>query len=457
MNVVLLVIDSLRARSLEPDAADRPRTPFLDALSQSAVCFRRAYATECWTLPSHASLFTGLLPSEHGAHFQSMAYRHPHPTLAERLSEAGFHTEVVTRCPIFDGTIPGVTRGFQKLTRPLATPGRWSPAAWVLALTKPRLRRQIRDTGFFHPDQVRNVAFVQEFARSLFPADRLVLEHALERMVELRRERRPYFLFCNLFDVHAPYCPVDDSLLAPVRSAGDLIEALASLDALARVGRHEYLRDGFRMRERGRHTLLRRYHAAIERMDEKLSRFYAEAAGAGLWDDTLLVVASDHGEAFGEHGLYFHDASLHEENLHVPLWVKHPSHAPETVDDVVSLRDLAGLMLASATGRGSAGTLLDASFRAQRPVALAEHFHTPHVPAMQARYRVNLAAAISAERKVIVRGGDAEHFDLRGDSGETNPEIAPLERFTASAETAPRVTAAREHLNHFQHRFAAVA
>lgn len=453
MNVVLVVIDSLRADAFDADTIGRPRTPFFDALCTRMTHFRRAYATECWTLPAHASMFTGLLPSEHEAHFQTMAYRKPHPTVAERLTEEGYYTELVTRCPIFDGTIPGITRGFQKLTRKLATPGRWSAAALALALTKPRLRRQIRETGFFHPDQVRNAAFVQEFARSLFPADRLVLDHVLERMADFRREGRRYFLFCNLFDVHAPYCPAEDSLLEPVRSLGDLFESLIALEALARVGRHEYLREGFAMREPGRLALLRRYHRAIELMDGKLARFHAQASAAGLLDDTLLIVTSDHGEAFGEHELYFHDASVFDVHLRVPLWVQHPERAPAQVDDLVSMRGLCELMLSAATRTGAAGTILAPDFRARHPAALAEHFYYPHVPGMQRRYRQNLAAAVTADHKVVVRGEKVEHFDLRNDPGEWSPETAPLERFCGAREVLPMLAHAIAHVRGFRERF----
>src|SRR5574340_864468 len=122
MNVILLVIDSLRAASLalEGDRPDLPQTPFLAWLSRTTQYFRRAYATECWTLPTHLSLFTGLMPSEHQAHFQTMAYAQPAPTVAEVLASAGFHTELITRNFVFDGTIPGVTRGFERTWHPLS-------------------------------------------------------------------------------------------------------------------------------------------------------------------------------------------------------------------------------------------------------------------------------------------------------------------------------------------------
>jgi arylsulfatase A-like enzyme len=97
MNIVLIVIDSLRAASLERGNGSRARTSFFHRLDRETTGFRRAYASECWTLPAHCSIFTGLLPSQHGAHFQTMAYTKSAPTIAELLAKAGHHTEVITR------------------------------------------------------------------------------------------------------------------------------------------------------------------------------------------------------------------------------------------------------------------------------------------------------------------------------------------------------------------------
>ncbi len=177
MNVVLLVVDSLRACSLFRRGAGAPRTPFLERLDAETVSFKRAYASECWTLPSHASMFTGLLPSQHGAHFQSMGYTRPAPTIAELLAAAGHHTEVVTRNCIFDGSLPGITRGFQHNTCVLSDHRPWHPMPLLLAMSKPRFRRQIRTSGFFHPLQRQSRRFASTFARSVLPADRPALHH----------------------------------------------------------------------------------------------------------------------------------------------------------------------------------------------------------------------------------------------------------------------------------------
>ena len=432
MNVVLVVIDSLRAGALVNRTGHGPRTPFLDQLGRETIHFRRAYATECWTLPTHASLFTGQQPAEHAAHFQSMAYQRSSPTVAESLSRRGYTTEVVTRNSIFDGSIPGITRGFQRNTCLPSTRPRLDPLVLFLSLTKPRFRRQIFRSGFFSPRQRQSRAFVGIFARAMLPADERTLSYALDRMVEGRRTQRPYFLFLNLYDVHAPYAPAPNSILRPFRSLSGLIENTTLPFVLPGLGAHRYLEPGFQLSPSSRLMLLDRYHRAIELADAKLAAFYAAARSAGLLDDTLLIVTSDHGEGFGEHGLYLHDASLYDTHLHVPLWVHHPQRAPEVIDDVVSTKDLCALMLAGGGAARAADTILDAGYRATHPIASAEHFHYPHAPRSAVRYRQDLAAAVCGTAKVIIRREGIEHYDLARDPDEQHPEVGPLADFAAA-------------------------
>jgi hypothetical protein len=454
MNILLLVVDSLRAGALRVRTDGRPRTPFLDQLDAASLNFRRAYATECWTLPTHASIFTGLLPSQHGAHFQTMGYAASAPTIAELLGTAGYHTEIATRNFVFDGTIPGITRGFQHNTRLLSQSSRVNAFALLLALAKPRFRRHIRETGFFHPFQKDNRRFLADFARSLIPADDRVLGYALERMHALRTAGRPYFLFCNLYDVHAPYPPSMRSILRSFRTLGGWIENPMFPKVMAALGAHTYLRPGFTLSVHGQRMLRDRYHRAIELMDAKLAAFYHTARAARLFDDTLVILTSDHGEAFGEHDLYLHDASVWNTHLHVPLWVNDPRRAPEVIDDVVSTRDLFGLMQAAPRETTSTDTLLDAGWRARRPIALAEHFYYPDLSDADPRYRHNQAAAIGGTSKIILRDGRVDRYDLTRDAAELAPQEASLEEFARECrrmgigETA--LDAASGHLRWWQ-------
>lgn len=450
LNVVLLVVDSLRARSLGADPADRPLTPFLDGLATSTVVFRRAHATECWTLPTHLSMFTGLLPSEHGAHFQNMDYAGSAPTVAEILSAAGYFTEIVTRNTIFDGSLPGVTRGFRENRLVLSErSGGWNPVALGLALTKPRFRRQVRASGFFHPLQREQREFLRRFSRAMMPADREALAIVRRRMAEHRRARRPYFLFANLYDVHAPYPPDPRSIFRRWHSAAAVGENLTMPFVLPYLGGHAYLREGFRLSARSRRLLLGRYHDAIALMDAKLAHFFARARADGLLDDTLVILTSDHGEAFGDHGLYLHDASVYETHLHVPLYVHHPGLRPHAVDDVVSTRDLFGLMRAAATGTTLTGTLLDPSFRAEHPVAFAEHFHYPHARRIAPAFLGNLSAAVTPTHKLIQRPDGARLYDLRTDPDEARPErIARADVAAVLAAAGVSARAAGEAAHH---------
>jgi hypothetical protein len=194
-------------------------------------------------------------------------------------------------------------------------------------------------------------------------------------------------------------------------------------------------------------------------MDRKLEGFYAEARRAGLLDDTLLIVTSDHGEGFGEHGLYLHDSSVYQTHLHVPLYVHHPDLAPGVVDDVVSTRDLFGLM-AAVGRRGDTGrTILGPGYRGEHPIALAEHFHYPGVADMLPGYRQDIAAAIAWDRKIIVRREGLEAYDLARDPGETAPERTSVEDFAAACrrEGLPEaaVAAAAEHVGRWTRKAAA--
>jgi hypothetical protein len=382
-----------------------------------------------------------------------MGYTGSSPTVAEQLSLAGFATEVITRNSIFDGSLPGVGRGFQINTRPLSPRSTgWHPMALMLALSKPRFRRQILTTGFFHPRQRENRHFLTEFARATLPADRLALTHALERMAEYRRRSRSYFLFLNLYDVHAPYCPSAHSLFRPFRSPESVIDNLLAPFVLQHLGSHAYLRPGFRFSARSQAMLRRRYRRAIELMDAKLAEFWSEALSAHLLDDTVMIVTSDHGEAFGEHGLYLHDSSVWQTHLHVPLFVHHPYYAPSAIEDVVSLRNLYELMLRIASGGNPMGTILDSEWRTRNPIAIAEHVASPSARGADPQNRTNLVAAVTVDRKVVVRGNSVEHYDLSTDSDECMPMAAPIEAFLSEARRRGVPSAALESATTYLHQ-----
>lgn len=418
-NILFIVVDSLRA-----DAIDTEDAPFLSSLQDRMAHFRRAYAAECWTLPSHMSMFTGLLPRQHGAHFGTMSYNSSSPTIAEVLRADGYATEAVTRNFVFDGQIPGVLRGFERITRPLSTVPDWSLAPLFLAAAKPRIRRHLRETGFFHQGHRESVEFVRTFARSLLPADERVLDHLIETMVSHRQQQQPFFLFANLYDVHAPYPPQVDSVLRPWSTWAGMNENLLVPYALAQLGAHRYLCDGFRLPGAVRQLLVDRYRCAVRLMDRKLETFFAEAETRGVLDDTLVVLTSDHGEAFGEHDLYLHDASVYETHLHVPLWIGSADGEGSVIDDIVNTRDLFELFRRFAKSgqdentEDTEETILDESYRQRHPYAEADHFHYTKLRDAAPRYRLDQRTIITAAQKFVRRGESFATYNLDEDPAE---------------------------------------
>lgn len=396
-------------------------------------------------------MFTGLLPSEHGAHFQNMAYGHASPTIAEVLGQAGYRTKMITRNFVFDGAIPGINRGFQEITRPIAEVD-GSAFAVFLALAKPRIARHLRETGFFRSPVARTSRFVRDFARSLLPADRLALEEVKSSLVEYRRRGDPYFIFCNLYDVHAPYAPADDSLLESTNLPGLVAESAEVGFALAALGRHKYLEEGFHLPARLQRRLLWRYHRAIELMDAKLAAFFREIEKTGVLQDTLVILTSDHGEAFGEHGLYLHDASVFQTHLHVPLWILAPGEIARYVDDVVSTRDLYDTIRRMALRGTRRDTLLDASARRPNRV-IAEHFFYPHASNSSVEFKKNLCAVVGSDHKTVSIGGSRYvNYDLRSDPSEDKAEATDSSTLdTMASSLEPSARDAYEHLLEWGH------
>jgi arylsulfatase A-like enzyme len=260
------------------------------------------------------------------------------------------------------------------------------------------------------------------------------ISYALDRVLELATSYRaaaPFFAFCNLYDVHAPYAPTVDSMLRPWAKISNALENLVAPVLLASLGRHEYLRPGFRLSERNRSLLQKRYRDAIILMDAKLARLWEELEHRRILEDTCVVLCSDHGEAFGDHGLYLHDASVYETHIHVPLWIHHPDCVPSVVEEVVSLRDLFTLIRSVGSGGDLRRIILDEGARHIPGVAIAQYFYYPHMPNADAKFKQNLMAAVSNEVKVTVRSDGIDRCDLLLDPDERAPVPGDVLEFRA--------------------------
>lgn len=387
-NVVLVTLDTTRADRLGVYGYTRGTSPNLDRLGAESIVYERAYSTSSWTLPTHASLFTGAFPRTHGAL--------SNPKGALILSEAvgGDHNEVFRADPL------APDRG--TLAELLADAG-YETAGFVAG---PWLLRMFGlDRGFDHWDE-RGAN--DEAGR--VGAD--VSDAAIAWIDAHRHE--PFFLFLNYFDPHQPYEDPEElwRRFATPRTPSD-----PTHPKRASVG----------------------YDGEILYMDGQLGRVLEHLRGLSLYDHSWVVVTGDHGELFGEHGVYGHGGGLYEGELRVPLIVKPPAGelaAASRTDEIVQVTDVFGLL---ASGLG-----LEAPGREAAPAAgsaFAEVYSTRRDgPGWRAWYEGDY-------KLLVAPSGKRQLYDLSRDSRETldivryEPErltsmTRALEAFTSALPTA---------------------
>jgi len=370
-SIVLITLDTTRVDHLSCYGYERETTPRLDAFAARAVRFRRAWSTSSWTLPAHASLFSGLYPSRHGAHYDSggdavlgSVVRLP----AAAYVKAGMlHGEVTTLAEML------AARGYRT--------GAFVAGPWLH-----------RSFGLLQGFEVKDDR-VAGFAGR--PADEIT-RNAVAWLRTIP-PNEPYLLFANYFDPHAPY--------EPARSYADLPRAAEPFDPPYA----ELMRGTVRLGPDERAILRDRYDAEIRVMDGELGRLLDEVLARPGAERTMVVVTADHGEALGEEGRFGHGYWLSEELIRVPLIVRYPhdrdggswNDAPVQLVDVLPM--LAG-ELGMALPEGVEGVAVG-----QRQIAYAELYQeATAVLRFGEQYKGNLRAAVDWPHKLLrsEAGGD---------------------------------------------------
>lgn len=406
-DVVLLILDTVRAASLSLYGYERRTSPSLEELARSSVTFDAAIASSSWTLPSHASIFTGRPALELRADWEHPLERGP-ATLAERFGAAGYRTAGFVGNTAYLSRETGVDRGFQHYEDYVP---QWSDLVAANSL------------GRFVSNNPRVRALLGKhdvLGRRRGPA----LNEAALRWMD-RDTSRPVFLFINYYDAHEPYLPRApfDTLFASTR--GRAVDEIRQINVrlAERAGKT-------RMSPEQRALEQLAYDQGIAENDAAVGSLLRALEQRGRTRRTIIAVTADHGEQFGEHGLYSHGNSLYLPTLHVPLVLRPAGGVPAAVRrrDVVSLEDLGATLLALAHAGGGAsfpGTpLMDASGRAidtmrARPAISSIRPARNQDPAYPS-FRGRMYSAVTDGLHLIENAsGRAELFDWRADANET--------------------------------------
>ena len=317
-NVLLIVLDTVRAQSLSLYGYARPTTPQLERLAKTGVRFERALSTAPWTLPSHASMFTGRFPHELSADWR-IPLDATYPTLAEVLSARGYLTAGFVANMEYCTYEHGLHRGFVHYEDYLV-----SPEEIVLSSS---LGRTIANSHRLRPI----VGYYDILGRKTAAT----LNRDFLRWLS-RQDRRPFFAFLNYYDAHEPYLPPEPFNLkfGPTTPRKDF---------LIRLWMHEGARsEKENMSPQEIQAELDAYEGAIAYLDQQLGLLFDELQAWGVLENTLVIITSDHGEEFSEHGLFTHGNGLYLTALHVPLVISFPSRVPagKSVREAVSLHDV---------------------------------------------------------------------------------------------------------------------
>lgn len=415
-NILLVVLDAARRDAVQPYGTAPASTPAIAQLARRGHALKHAYATASWTLPSHGSIFTGLLPGALGLgqapegtpqSARPALGRVADRLLAQVLRQAGYETQAWST-NLWASPFAGFDIGFDRFR--YVNSGR-DERMNALVGEGPRAR----------------LAWASEGLRS--GSD----DGAAQVGRELRAAigswtGRPAFWFVNLTECHSPYLPPRPWNDLPSRA-----RIGAALDAQRHLSFQSiclYVAGAHRIPKAALRRMHHLYTRAVSYMDDWLAGVLEALDRRGVLEQTLVIVTSDHGENFGQGGLIAHGFSLDQRLISVPLVMAGPGAADH--EGVFSLAELPALIA------GAAGLERHPWATDERPQGVAVAQYDPMGPPTDDRIRdfaakwdldergidrltAGFECATDGERKLVVSGGVESLYDLRADPGERDP------------------------------------
>jgi arylsulfatase A-like enzyme len=365
-NVVVVLIDTMRARSLKPfNPQTRVKTPVLDKIATEGAVFEATQAPENWTKPSTASLLTGLYPATHGAKTDAAVVPKAATLLSESLKEAGFSTASF----IANGYVSdkfGFNQGWDKYTN------------YIREKKSTDAENVFKDAGDW---------------------------------IEQHKDER-FFAYVHTIDPHVPYDPPDEFLsmykkgeytgpVSPRKTPEQLAEAKKVPPKISfSAADKQYLKD--------------LYDGEVSYHDRYMGLFVERLAKLGLYDDTVFVITADHGEEFDEHGSWGHGHSVYQELLWIPYIVRLPGVVPagKRIGEAVSSMTVFPTVL-EAVGVTAPSTLEDRSV-----LSWLRGAPPPAVPVAFSDFLDDRRVIRAGRWKLILRGTNETLFDLASDPTE---------------------------------------
>jgi arylsulfatase A-like enzyme len=379
-DIVVIVLDTVRADHLGLYGYDRATTPKIDAWAAGARVYDRMQSNGAWTLPSHASLFTGKPIIAHGARGTPVGsdiaapLADKTPTVARALRQAGYRTAGIAANRAFLHPMWGLAQGFD---------------VWLCQ----QLRFDAMRLPYTSGDRVTTMA---------------------KALLERPREE-PLFLFLNYMDAHAPWIPrrgyVRDadairSTYLPYNGGWEAVTTALMAKGTAPGAVQRAWKEA--------------YDSELRFLDEQVGDLLQALPTLGIGPEDYVFVLSDHGEYLGEHALVEHSKDVYESVLHVPLLIQGPGYAPGRDATPMQTQDVASLLLAAAGEPPLDGAVRTADLQ------VSELYWSRHKDLTNAQYgkrfdRIRRAFRVGAQKLILGSDGSREAYDLAEDPDELNP------------------------------------
>jgi arylsulfatase A-like enzyme len=405
-NVLIVIVDTLRADHLSPYGYARDTTPYMTQLAQQGVLFENAIAPSSWTLPSHASMLTGLYPHQDGVERDEDTLSSRLPTLGDAMENRGYRTAAFSANYLYFSRSHGFVNGFLHFENYEQTVAGILEKVPLSALLLEKFSRYTTGgTGAYFG--VKNAATAER-----------VDNDALDW---IERGNRPFFIVLNYFDVHEPVLPPEPYLHMYTSNSKARIQNMHFED--------DCIEGTSPSCDSERAQFVDVYDGALRYVDGNVRQLLSKLKERGMLKNTIVVLTSDHGQEFGDHGLYGHHESLYRGEIQVPLIIWKPGLVPASVrvQTPVSTSDLSATILdmtAPTDTHPLPGHSLAPLWRSSQPVSgwpapISELAKLHWFNRKAANYNSPVRCIVTPEWHFISQEGGNLLFDWKNDPKET--------------------------------------
>lgn len=309
-NILWIVWDTVRRDHLSLYRYDKPTTPYLDSWARGARIFDNCISIANTTVPTHASMFTGLMPSEHQRNNTHNYLGDNFTTVAELLDQSGYQTYMYSANPHISRS-RNFIQGFDIVEHP------WDDRYKDEVLQ--RLRKKIVSQNRFNGAPKKIASHIP--SSLLFKDGGELPQRRVTQWLRKCRSSKPFFIFLNYMEAHQPYLPMEvyrERLMSPgqVQKSYRIDRSLVPMRNYT-FGLKEYSEEEIEI------TRLT-YDATVAELDGLLENLLKSLQADGYLDNTIVILTSDHGEHLGDHHMLDHQYSVYESLIQVPLVIHYP-------------------------------------------------------------------------------------------------------------------------------------